>query len=138
MCGKRGNDEATESAIELVGGSAEEFGIGADDVFVSGFAVLDVTVLPIGETVGIGHLCFAELHSLRESADSAFAARCERSGIGVLDSISVRATITGAHDDAFFTREFAAEMVKWKGGFYFCHMSNKLRLYYYVLSTKAA
>ena len=42
------------------------------------------------------------------------------------DSISVRATITGAHDDAFFTGEFATEMVKRKGGFDVCHVSNKL------------
>ena len=56
MCGERCDDEATESAVELVGGSAEKFGIGAGDMFVCGFAVLDVTVLPIGETFGIGHL----------------------------------------------------------------------------------
>ena len=138
MCGERGDDEATESAIELVGRCAEELGVGADDVFVSGFAVLDVTVLPIGETVGIGHLRLAEAHGFRERADSAFAALGERSGVRVLDCISVRATIAGAHDDAFFTGEFATEMVKRKGGFYFCHMSNKFGSHYCVLSTKAA
>ena len=100
---KRSDDEATESAVELVGGSAEKFGIGADDVFVSGFAVQDVTVLPIGETVGIGHLRFAEAHSFGECADGAFAAFGKRSDVRVLDSISVRATVTGAHDDAFVT-----------------------------------
>ena len=103
MGGKGGDDEAAESAIELVGRCAEELGIGADDVFVSGFAVLDVTVLPIGETVGIRHLRFAEAHGFRERADGAFAALGERSGVWVLDSISVRATVTGAHDDAFIT-----------------------------------
>ena len=103
MSRKRGDDEATESAIELVGGSAEKFGIGAGDVFVRGFAVLDVTSLPIGETVGIGHLRFAEAHSFGECADGAFAAFGKRSGVRVLDSISVRATVAGAHDDAFFT-----------------------------------
>ena len=45
---ERGYDEATESAIELVGSSAEKFGIGADYMFVCGFTVLDVTILPIG------------------------------------------------------------------------------------------
>lgn len=103
MGGEGGDDEATESAVELVGGSAEKFGIGADDVFVSGFAVLDVTILPIGETVGIRHLRFAETHGFRERADSAFAAPGERSGVRLLDSISVRATVAGAHDDAFIT-----------------------------------
>ena len=121
MCGEGGDDEATESAIELVGGCAEELGVGAGDMFVSGFAVLDVTILPIGETVGIGHLRLAEAHGFGERADGAFAALDERSGIGVLDSISVRATVSGAHDDAFFTREFATEMVKRKGGLYFSH-----------------
>lgn len=136
MCGEGGDDEATESSIELVGGSAEEFGVGADDVFVSGFAVLDVTILPIGETVGIGHLRFAETHGFRERADGAFAALGERSCVRVCDSISVRTTVAGAHDDAFFTGEFATEMVKREGGFYMCHVSNKLGSYYYVLSTK--
>ena len=103
MCGERGDDEAAESAIELVGRCAEEFGVGASDMFVSGFAVLDVTILPIGETIWIGHLCFAEAHGFREGADSAFAALGERSGVRVLDCISVRATVTGAHDDAFVT-----------------------------------
>ena len=103
MGGERGYDEAAECGIELVGRCAEELGIGAGDVFVSGFAVLDVTVLPIGETVGIGHLRFAEAHGFGECADGAFAALGERAGIGVLDSIGVRATVAGAHDDAFFT-----------------------------------
>ena len=69
---KGGDDEATESAIELVGRCAEELGVGTSDMLVSGFAVLDVTVLPIGETVGIGHLRFAEAHSFGERADGAF------------------------------------------------------------------
>ena len=102
MCGERGDDEATESAIELVGRCAEELGVGADDVFVSGFAVLDVTVLPIGKAVRIGHLRFAEAHSFGECADGAFAAFGKRSGVRVLDSISVRAAVAGAHNDAFF------------------------------------
>ena len=103
MCGEGGDDEAAESAIELVGRCAEELGVGAGYVLVSGFAVQDVTFLPIGETVGIGHLRFAEAHSFGERADGTFAALGERSGIWVLDSISVRATVAGAHDDAFVT-----------------------------------
>ena len=103
MCGEGGDDEAAESAIELVGRCAEELGVGADGVFVRGFAVLDVTILPIGKAVRIGHLCFAEAYGFGECADGAFAALGERSGVRVLDSISVRATVTGAHDDAFIT-----------------------------------
>ena len=99
---KRSDDEATEGAVELVGSCAEEVGIGACDMLVGGFAVLDVTVLPIGETIWIGHLRFTEAHGFRERADGTFAALGERSGVRVLDSISVRATIAGAHDDAFF------------------------------------
>ena len=103
MCGEGGDDEAAEGAIELVGGSAEELGIGAGDVLVGGFAVQDVTVLPIGETVGIRHLHFAETHGFGECADGAFAALGERSGVRVLNCISVGATVAGAHDDAFIT-----------------------------------
>lgn len=99
---KRGDDEATECAIELVGGCAEELGVGASDMFVRGFAVLEISVLPIGETVGIRHLRFAEVHGFRESADSAFAALGERSGIRIKDCVRVRATVSGAHDDTFF------------------------------------
>ena len=73
MGGEGGDDEATESAIELVGGSAEELGVGAGYVLVSGFAVLDVTSLPIGETVGIRHLRFAEANGFRERAISTFS-----------------------------------------------------------------
>ena len=102
MCRKRGDDEATEGAIELVGRCAEELGIGASCVLASGFGVLEITVLPIGETVGIGHLRFAEVHGFRESADSAFAALGKRSGIWIKDCVRVRATIAGAHDDALF------------------------------------
>ena len=85
---KGGDDEAAESAIELVGCCAEELGIGASDMFVGGFAVLDVTSLPIGETVGIGHLRFTEAHGFRERADGTFAALGERSGVRVLDCIT--------------------------------------------------
>ena len=109
MGGEGGDDEAAESAIELVGRCAEELGVGADYVFVSGFAVLDVTILPIGETVWIGHLRFTEAHGFRERADGTFSGLGKRSGVRVLDSISVRATVAGAHDDGFFTGEFATK-----------------------------
>ena len=103
MGGEGGDDKTTEGAVELVGCYAEEFEIGASDMFVGGFAVLDVPVLPIGETIWIGHLRFAEAHGFRERTDGTFAALGERSGVRVLDCISVRATIAGAHDNAFFT-----------------------------------
>ena len=102
MGGERGDDEATESGIELVGGGAEELGIGASWVLVGGFRVLEITVLPISETFGIGHLRFAEVHGFRESADSALAALGKRSGIWIKDCVRVHATIAGTHDDALF------------------------------------
>ena len=68
--GEGGDDEATEGTIELVGCCAEKFGIGASNMFVSGFAVLDVTVLPIGETVWIGHFRFAEAHGFGRVGES--------------------------------------------------------------------
>ena len=63
---------------------------------------MEITVLPIGETVGIRHLRLADVHGFRESADSAFAAISKRSGIWIKDCVRVRATIAGAHDDTFF------------------------------------
>lgn len=57
--GERSYDEATEGAIELVGRCAKELGIGASWVLAGGFGVLEITVLPVGETVGIRHLSFA-------------------------------------------------------------------------------
>ena len=99
---ERGDDEATECGIELVGCCAEELGIGASWVLAGGFGVLEITVLPIGETVGIRHLRFAEVHGFRESANSTFAALGKRSGIWIKDSVRVRATVPGAHDDTFF------------------------------------
>ena len=64
--GKGGYDEATECGIELVCSYAEELGVGALKMFVGSFAVLDVTILPIGEAFQIGHFRFAERNSLRE------------------------------------------------------------------------
>ena len=89
---ERCDDEATESGIELVGGCAEELGIGASDMFVRGFAVLEIAVLPIGETFGIGHLRLTEADGLRECADCTFAALGKRSGIWIKDCVRVRAT----------------------------------------------
>ena len=98
---ERCDDEAAECGIELVGRCTKELGIGAGDMFVRGFAVLEISVLPIGETVGIRHLRFAEVYGFRESADSAFAALGKRSGIWIKDCVRVRATVAGAHDDTF-------------------------------------
>ena len=120
------DDEAAKSGIILVGRCAQELGVGTCDVLVSGFAVLDVTVLPIRETFGVKHFGLAKGYCLRESADSAFAALGKRSGVRVHNCVSVRATVAGTHDDTFFAGEFATKMVKRKGGFYFSHMSNKL------------
>ena len=127
---KGGDDEAAEGAIKLVGSCAEEVGIGACDMLVGGFAVPDVTVLPIGEAFRILHLGFALFDCLRERTDGTLAALSKRSGIRVHDGVRMRTTVAGAHDDAFFTGEFATEMVKRKCGFDVCHMSNKLGSYY--------
>ena len=121
-----GDDEAAESTIEFVGRCAEELCIGAFYMLVSGFAVLDVTILPIGETLRVGHLYFTLFDSLRESADSTLAALSKWSSVRVSDSVSVRAAVASTHDDMLFAREFAAEMVKRKGWLYFSHMILRL------------
>lgn len=71
-------------------------------MFVRGFAVLEIAILPICETVGIRHLRLAEADGFRESADSALAALGKRSGIWIKDCVRVRATVAGTHDDALF------------------------------------
>ena len=126
MRGKGSDDEAAEGAVELVGRCAEESEIGTFDMLVSGFAVLDVTILSVSETLEVGHLYFTLFDSLRESADSTFAALGKRSGVRVSDSVSVRATVAGSHNDTFFTREFTTEVVKWESRFYFSHIIFRL------------
>ena len=125
MCRKRSDDETAEGAIELVGRCAEELGVGASKVLVGGFAVLGIAILPVGEAFGIKHFRLAERDCLGESADGTLSALGKRSGVRVHNCVSVCATVSSAHDDTFFAGEFATEMVKRKGGFYFCHMSNK-------------
>ena len=83
-------------------------------MFVGGFAVLDVTVLPVSEAFRVGHLRLALPDGLGKSVDSTLAALGKRSGVRVSDCISVRATVASAHDDTFFAREFATEVVKRK------------------------
>ena len=64
-----------------------------------------------------------------ESADSTLAALGKRSGVGGHDSISMGATVAGAHNDALLGGEFATEVVKGKGGGYFCHREVNVYLY---------
>ena len=111
MCGNRGDDEAAESGVELVGGAsgrgsgrrrgcAEEPGIGAGDVLAGGTGVLEITILPPGEAVGVGHLKLALADGLRKGADSTLAALGKRSGIWVHNCVSMRAAVAGAHNNA--------------------------------------
>lgn len=64
MRGEGSDDEAAEGGIELVGCCAEELGVSAGDVLVGGFALLDITILPIREAFGIGHFRLALADSL--------------------------------------------------------------------------
>lgn len=119
--GDGGDDEAAESGVELVRSCTEIFFIGSLSMFTSGSAVLDVTVLPPGEAFGIGHLGFALVDGLGESADGTFAALGERSGVRVHDCVSVGASVACAHDDAFARGESASEVVKRKSRLNFSH-----------------
>jgi len=109
-----GNDEAAEGAVELVGSSAEELGIGTAYMLGSGFAVTEVTILPISKAFGVLHFEFALPDGFGKSADGTFAALCKRSGVRVRDSVGVRAAVAGAHDNTVLRGEFATEMVKSK------------------------
>ena len=103
MDGKRGDDEAAESAVIFVGVGTDKTGIGAGWVAAGQFGILGITILPEGESLRVGHLGLALRNSLREGRDDGFAVLGDRSLIRVHDCVSVRATVTGAHDDAFVT-----------------------------------
>jgi len=130
--GEGGDDEAAERGVELVGGAsgrgsgrrsgcAEETGVGAGNVLVGGFAVLDVAVLPPGEAVGVGHLKLALADGFGEGADGTLAAFSKRSGVGVHNSVSMGAAVASTHNDALLGGELATEVVKGKGGLNFSH-----------------
>ena len=121
MSGEGGDDETAEGAVDLVGRCAEELGVGACDVLVGGFSVLDVAILPIGQTVGIGHLQFALFNRLREGVNNRFTILRDGSLIGIHNRISVSTTIASAHHDAFARRESATKMIERKRRFYVCH-----------------
>lgn len=104
MRGEGSDDEAAEGAIELVRCCAEELGVGAFNMFVGGFAVLEVTVLPVSEAFRIGHFRLALTDGFSEGADSTLAALGKRSGVRVGDCVSVRATVASTQDDTFFAR----------------------------------
>lgn len=119
--GEGGDDEAAERSVELVRGRAEETGVGAGDVLVGGFAVLDITVLPPGKAVGVGHLKLTLADGFGERADGTLAALGKRSCVGVHNRVSVGAAVAGAHNDALFGGELATEVVEGKGGLNLCH-----------------
>ena len=121
MSGEGGDDEAAESGIELVGSCAEELGIGAGDMLAGCARVLDITLLPPGEAVRVGHLRLALADSLGESADGTFAALSKRAGVRIHNSISVGAAVAGTHNDALLRGEPATEVVEGESGFYFSH-----------------
>ena len=95
-------------------------------MLIGSTAVLDVTVLPVREAFGIGHLNLALADGFGEGADGTLAALGKRSGVGVHNSVGMRATVAGAHDDTFFAGEFATKMIKRKCGFNVCHIILRL------------
>ena len=124
LSGEGGDNEAAESGIELVGSCAEELGIGAGNMLACSTDVLEITLLPPGEAVRVGHLRLALADSLGESADSAFATLGKRAGVRIHNSIGVGAAIAGAHDDAFLRGKPATEVVEGESGFYFSHSAD--------------
>ena len=117
LSGEGGDDEAAERGIELVGSCAEELGIGAGDMLAGSTDVLEITLLPPGEAVRVGHLRLALADSLGEGADGTLAALGERAGVRIHNSIGVGAAIAGAHDDALLGGELATEVVERESGF---------------------
>ena len=104
----RGVDEgADDKAAE--GG----VGIGVRIGIAVGFlAVVSVFLLPLRTEFGGVHYDRGLVDCVCESRDGALAFRCNGAFIRAFDSISVSATVAGAHDNLFFGSEFARHGVE--------------------------
>ena len=97
------DDEATESGV----------GIGVSVGIAVGFlAVGSVFLLPLGAEFGGVQDDRGLVNRVLESRDSALAFGRNRTFIRMFDYISMRATITSAHDNPVVRSEFARDGVK--------------------------
>jgi len=117
-----GDDEAAEGAVVAVGRRAEELGIGTGDMATRLAAVQGIAVPPIRQTIRSSHLGLALRDRFGERTDGSYAALGKGACVRVKDGICLRATVAGTHDNAFRGREFATEVIKREGGFYFSHI----------------
>ena len=85
-------------------------------------AIGGIAALPIGFLLGIFEDGGGLLDSHAEGGAHGVLRFGGGSGVRVLDSVSVRFSVTGTQDDAVFATEFAAEIVKGKGWDNFSHI----------------
>ena len=97
------DDEATESGIRI----GVRIGIA-----VGFLAVVGVFRFPLRTEFGGVHYDRGLVDSVLKSRDGALALGSNRTFIRMFDSISMRATVAGTHDNLFFGSEFARHGVK--------------------------
>ena len=98
------DDEATESGIRI----GVRIGIA-----VGFLAVVGVFRFPLRTEFGGVHYDRGLVDSVLKSRDGALALGSNRTFIRMFDSISMRATVAGTHDNLFFGSEFARHGVEW-------------------------
>lgn len=98
FAGEGGDDVAAERGARL--GTGRRIAVGTGGVFVE-------TLLPLGAQGGVIEDGFGLGNRRRESIQGTLAGRGDRTVIGVLHSISVRATVAGAENDFVGACEFA-------------------------------
>ena len=97
------DDEAAEGGV----------GIGVRIGIAVGFlAVVSVFLLPLRTEFGGVHYDRGLVDCVLKSSNGALALGSNRTFIRMFDSISMRATVAGAHDNLFFGSEFARHGVE--------------------------
>ena len=109
---QRADDEATESGV----------GIGVRIGIAVGFlAVVGVLLFPLSTEFGGVQDDRGLVDCVLKSSNGALALGSNRTFIRMFDSISMRATVAGAHDNLFFRSEFARHGVEWVSEGGACH-----------------
>ena len=106
------DDEAAEGGV----------GVGVRIGITVGFlAVVGVFLLPLSTEVGGVQDDRGLVDCVLKSRDGALALGSNRTFIRMFDSISMRATVAGTHDNLFFGSEFARHGVEWVSESGACH-----------------
>ena len=90
-------------------------------IAVGFLAVVSVFLFPLRTEFGGVHYDRGLVDCVLKSSNGALALGSNRTFIRMFDSISMRATVAGAHDNLFFGSEFARHGVEWVSEGGACH-----------------